>query len=388
MYSRVNSNLLEDRLDAEFYSLEQIKNHKTLQDYGVIPLSAYCNGINVGYTGELTSVYRDQGTTLYRVSDINGIFLSNDDVNYVPDDFAANNSQIWIRDNDIVFAAVGNTIGKVALKTVSMPDGVCSRALMIARPLTDKIDSSFLIAYLATKYAQKSLLRGISGSAQPVLNTPLIANLPVITAESLSQKYIGDKVRQAEQLGAWAKRLEQVSSFMFANALAELGYKQKKSTKIVRTKLEDRLDPAFYDEKFSFFDESWFKINSEPLKQFIESGSYGVLPSSNSYGKGNVRFIRATDLKNANIDPTCFTYVPEEEVADKAKVSKGDILMEIKGAISTCELAESHLAGTYINGSIFRFTPKGINNAYLAYFLSSTIKELYCERVSVNNIIS
>ncbi|HBS1954989.1 TPA: restriction endonuclease subunit S, partial [Klebsiella pneumoniae] len=376
------------RLDAEFYSLEQIKNHKTLQDYGVIPLSAYCNGINVGYTGELTSVYRDQGTTLYRVSDINGIFLSNDDVNYVPDDFAANNSQIWIRDNDIVFAAVGNTIGKVALKTVSMPDGVCSRALMIARPLTDKIDSSFLIAYLATKYAQKSLLRGISGSAQPVLNTPLIANLPVITAESLSQKYIGDKVRQAEQLGAWAKRLEQVSSFMFANALAELGYKQKKSTKIVRTKLEDRLDPAFYDEKFSFFDESWFKINSEPLKQFIESGSYGVLPSSNSYGKGNVRFIRATDLKNANIDPTCFTYVPEEEVADKAKVSKGDILMEIKGAISTCELAESHLAGTYINGSIFRFTPKGINNAYLAYFLSSTIKELYCERVSVNNIIS
>ncbi|HFT3211307.1 hypothetical protein [Klebsiella pneumoniae] len=154
MYSRVNSNLLEDRLDAEFYSLEQIKNHKTLQDYGVIPLSAYCNGINVGYTGELTSVYRDQGTTLYRVSDINGIFLSNDDVNYVPDDFAANNSQIWIRDNDIVFAAVGNTIGKVALKTVSMPDGVCSRALMIARPLTDKIDSSFLIAYLATKYAQ------------------------------------------------------------------------------------------------------------------------------------------------------------------------------------------------------------------------------------------
>lgn len=388
MYSRVNSNLLEDRLDAEFYSLEQIKNHKTLQDYGVIPLSAYCNGINVGYTGELTSVYRDQGTTLYRVSDINGIFLSNDDVNYVPDDFAANNSQIWIRDNDIVFAAVGNTIGKVALKTVSMPDGVCSRALMIARPLTDKIDSSFLIAYLATKYAQKSLLRGISGSAQPVLNTPLIANLPVITAESLSQKYIGDKVRQAEQLGAWAKRLEQVSSFMFANALAELGYKQKKSTKIVRTKLEDRLDPAFYDEKFSFFYESWFKINSEPLKQFIESGSYGVLPSSNSYGKGNVRFIRATDLKNANIDPTCFTYVPEEEVADKAKVSKGDILMEIKGAISTCELAESHLAGTYINGSIFRFTPKGINNAYLAYFLSSTIKELYCERVSVNNIIS
>ncbi|EPQ2325073.1 TPA: restriction endonuclease subunit S [Klebsiella pneumoniae] len=248
MYSRVNSNLLEDRLDAEFYSLEQIKNHKTLQDYGVIPLSAYCNGINVGYTGELTSVYSAQGTTLFRVSDIDGIFLSNDDVKYVPDDFAANNPQIWIRDNDIVFAAVGNTIGKVALKTVSMPDGVCSRALMIARPLTDKIDSSFLIAYLATKYAQKSLLRGVSGSAQPVLNTPLIANLPVISAEAVSQKYIGDKVRQAEQLRVWAKRLEnRVQSFhsQFIPDQLNLDF-GKKTRNVSSDRMTERLDAHFY----------------------------------------------------------------------------------------------------------------------------------------------
>lgn len=56
----------------------------------------------------------------------------------------------------------------------------------------------------------------MSGSAQPVLNTPLIANLPVISAESVSQKYIGDKVRQAEQLRVWAKRLYRIPAFIDA----------------------------------------------------------------------------------------------------------------------------------------------------------------------------
>lgn len=245
MYSRVNSQLLEDRLDAEFYSLEQIRNHEILQYYGVRPLSAFCNGINVGYTGELTSVYVNKGTTLYRVSDISGVFLSNDDVNFVPDDFASSNPQIWIRDNDIVFAAVGNTIGKVALKTTSMPDGVCSRALMIARPIEEKVDSSFLIAYLATKFAQKALLRGVSGSAQPVLNTPLIANLPVISAESVTQKYIGDKVRQAEQLRAWAKYVQQQAAVLLPAYINEI---QRHEAKSYRAKdiIPERLDSLFY----------------------------------------------------------------------------------------------------------------------------------------------
>ncbi|HAN2106381.1 TPA: restriction endonuclease subunit S [Escherichia coli] len=334
MYSRVNSNLLEDRLDAEFYSLEQIKNHKILQDYGVIPLSAYCNGINVGYTGELTSVYRAQGTTLFRVSDIDGIFLSNDDVNYVPDDFAANNPQIWIRDNDIVFAAVGNTIGKVALKTVSMPDGVCSRALMIARPLTDKIDSSFLIAYLATKYAQKSLLRGVSGSAQPVLNTPLIANLPVISAESVSQKYIGDKIRQAERLRAWAKRLERSLDAFIEHFQPEKKEYKKLFSRVPNNLLTNMLTATTYRERYI--------SNQKNLKAIsrIQPISYYLSSITNGYDERNeidngLPYVKVANVRAGYIDLKNTPRVRLSALTDasaKQKPEKGDLLLTRKGS--------------------------------------------------------
>lgn len=384
MYSRVNSNLLEDRLDAEFYSLEQIKNHKTLQDYGVIPLSAYCNGINVGYTGELTSVYRAQGTTLFRVSDIDGIFLSNDDVNYVPDDFAANNPQIWIRDNDIVFAAVGNTIGKVALKTVSMPDGVCSRALMIARPLTDKIDSSFLIAYLATKYAQKSLLRGVSGSAQPVLNTPLIANLPVISAESVSQKYIGDKVRQAEQLRAWAKRLALSIEDLLTSSDDYLSACRTPEKKITRPQLSDlsnRLDPKYYGNK-AIAVHRFTRKTGTPLAALIKSVANGF--EERSFIENGLAYITVSEVSSGRLDAQSAPKISKSiDVPQKAVIHETCVLVVRTGSIGTAVKVHALDKGCAISSHLIRLEFEDEETAAaVAVFLNSSAGKVLLHKIS------
>ncbi|EPP8232788.1 restriction endonuclease subunit S [Escherichia coli] len=384
MYSRVNSNLLEDRLDAEFYSLEQIKNHKTLQDYGVIPLSAYCNGINVGYTGELTSVYRDQGTTLYRVSDINGIFLSNDDVNYVPDDFATNNSQIWIRDNDIVFAAVGNTIGKVALKTVSIPDGVCSRALMIARPLTEKVNPSFLIAYLATKYAQKSLLRGISGSAQPVLNTPLIANLPVISAESLSQKYIGDKVRQAEQLRAWAKRLALSIEDLLTSSDDYLSACRTPEKKITRPQLSDlsnRLDPKYYGNK-AIAVHRFTRKTGTPLAALIKSVANGF--EERSFIENGLAYITVSEVSSGRLDAQSAPKISKSiDVPQKAVIHETCVLVVRTGSIGTAVKVHALDKGCAISSHLIRLEFEDEETAAaVAVFLNSSAGKVLLHKIS------
>ncbi|MFT5634883.1 MAG: type I restriction enzyme S subunit [Cognaticolwellia sp.] len=221
MYNRVDITSLSDRLDAEYYTEDQIQNLTILNSFGVFPFYKVCTSINVGYTGELTSQYTDKGTVLYRVSDIDGLFLKEDKVNYVPEYFAEENRQIWIKNGDVVLAAVGNTIGKVAIKSFHLPDGVCSRALMITRPIPEKIDSHFLVTYLSCKFAQKSLLRGISGSAQPVLNTPLISNLPIIQVNSIAQRYIGNKVRQAEILRPWEELLSKFSKFLVESLIQE-----------------------------------------------------------------------------------------------------------------------------------------------------------------------
>lgn len=333
-----------------------------------------------------TPVYSNIGPVCLKSKQVGEIVVSDFTDTCVDEKWAKRNLKSKVSTGDVLLTRQGTgTIGRAGLY---LGAGAYTNDSLFKISI-DKADSAYVCAFLSTFIGHRLIEKGVYGSTgQLNLSVEHVKRLPVPVFDQQSQKYIGDKVRQAEQLRAWAKRLEQASSNLFADALGQLGYKKKESNKIVRATLEDRLDPAFYDEKYSFFNEPWFIENSQPLKLFIEDGSYGVLPSSSSYGKGGVKFIRATDLKNANIDPACFTYVPEDEVVSKAKVSEGDILMEIKGAISSCELADAHLAGAYVNGSIFRFTTKGINNAYLTYFLSSLIKELYCERVSVNNIIS
>lgn len=258
MLSFVKTEILEDRLDAEFYTEDQIENLNKLKKFGILPLTDYCLGINVGYTGELTSVYSESGVPLYRVSDIDQIFLNDSNINYVPENFANEISNIWIKDHDIVLAAVGNTIGKVAIKSPLLPDGVCSRALMIARPIVKKINPYFLISYLSCRFAQKSLLRGVSGSAQPVLNTPLIANLPVIQINGMVQKYIGDKVRQAEQLKTQTEIAKKIPIFIDAilrNILPEnisVLFEKMKNDKVAALNiLKATLNMSNGDEKFS-----------------------------------------------------------------------------------------------------------------------------------------
>lgn len=389
MYNRVLPSLLTPRLDADFYKTEFISNEAYLRKFGVKRLAQLIDVKASGY-GVLPSSneYCDDGIPLIRGGDLSfGEIVS-------PSVFAPMNykdGKGTAQAGDVLILIKGACIdGPEGIARVKQENhghlfnGSCFRLAFDNR----EIDGPFFVAYSQSKFFLKQKKRQVANTGISYNDEDSIHGYLIPELEDSVKKYIGDKVRQAEQLRAWAKRLEQGSSKLFMDALVDLGYKEKVSKKIVRTTLEDRLDPAFYDEKYSFFSESWFIGNTQPLKLFIENGSYGVLPSSSSYGKGNVKFIRATDLKNANIDPTCFTYVPEDEVVDKAKISDGDILMEIKGAISSCELANIHLAGTYVNGSIFRFTSKGINKAYLSYFLSSVIKELYCERVSVNNIIS
>ncbi len=205
--------------------------------------------------------------------------------------------------------------------------------------------------------------------------------------DQLVQTYIGNKARQAELLRKWRKSIELAANRVFTTKTDEFGYVEYKSEKMGWATLDSRLDPVYYDKQYSFFDDDFFIKNSKPLTNYIYEGSYGALPASNSYGTGSCRFVTAADILVSNYNSQKFKNVPIEEVNKKAKISKGQILLEIKGGINYCVVASEVLDGTYVNGSVFRFTVKDINVDYLAYYLNSKFKNLYCDRVSVNNII-
>jgi type I restriction enzyme S subunit len=388
MYNRVDISSLSDRLDAEYYTEDQIQNLRVLDDFGIYPLYKVCTNINVGYTGELTSQYTDEGTVLFRVSDIDSLFLKEDKVKYVPDVLADENEQIWIKDGDIVLAAVGNTIGKVAIKTSHLPNGVCSRALMITRPIFEKIDSHFLVAYLGCKFAQKSLIRGISGSAQPVLNTPLIANLPIVKVNSIAQKYIANKVRQAELLKEWAKRIYSDVQRSLDQNIGSYDESISRYERVTHNFLSERLDQNHYQRNLL---DCHKLLITHPHVLLGDTSQFSNLTDGDhgnpQYGDGPI-YLRANEISNGLIEKSNVVRLDKlyaDKVSRSCWTKANDIIFSIVGTLGMTAVIDHETVGLMSRG-IAKITSLELPNYYVKAFFKSKYFSNQLIRHSVGTI--
>ena len=346
----------------------------------------------LGVTGTIAKDYVESGTPdaipYLSTKQVSGLYAYIDDAKYISKSADLEWKKCRVNDGDIVINKSGN-VGAAAIVKAQPYKYVNSVSDIISIEVDQSlIDKEYLVVYLNSPYGQKQLQRLSGGAIFNHVSLHAIPDIKVFRVNNVVQKYIGDKVRQAELLREWSKCKKNKLDLIFDKETRKLGYIEKSPKKYTRCKLDNRLDPAYYSSNYSFLDEEWFRNISFRLKNYIASGSYGVLPNSNAYGMGTEKFIRATDLPSVNINPKSYIVVPFEEVSAKAKVSTGEILLEIKGAISECQLASHYLNGYYVNGSIYRFKVQNIDAAYLTFYLRSFIKKLYCDRVSVNNIIS
>lgn len=389
--ARVTEQYLAERIDAEYYEVEHLENAEKFQiNLAAVALSNRFDVTKLSgfeYTEHFTKSELENGTIPCVMSQNVGhgslhlekcVKISENTHHFLK------RSKLNI--NDIVLsytgqyrraATVPGDIGQLHLGP-----NVCKLT-----PINSGIDSYFITTFLNCYHGQGFLDREKTISAQPTVNMERIRGLKIPDIQIMSQHYIGNKVRQAELLRNRSRLIELQSTEIFSKITDELGYIKRKPEKTGWTTLENRLDPVFYDKQYSFFKDEWFVENSKPLTNYIAEGSYGVLPASNSYGTGNCRFITAADIVEANYNSQVFINVPIEEVHKKAKISKDQILLEIKGGINYCVVASDILDGAYVNGSVFRFSVSGIGENYLAFYLNSKFKDLYCDRVSVNNII-
>ena len=77
------------------------------------------------------------------------------------------------------------------------------------------------------------------------------------------------------------------------------------------------------------------------LRSLMDDGSYGVLPSSDDYGHGDLRFLRAQDVGEFLIEANGEVLVPRHYANPKAMSHEGDLLLKVKGRNSwRCHLPE------------------------------------------------
>ncbi|WP_321946810.1 hypothetical protein [Paraburkholderia sp. J10-1] len=144
--------------------------------------------------------------------------------------------------------AMGGYVGRAAICPPHPPTANIGRhsARVVVDP--SKADAYFLWAFLTSPIGELQLRRQVTGSVQAGVNLEDLRVIELPSPSSLAQRYIGDKVRQAERLRERAWRLEKdVAAIHAKHIVLPDGIDfAKRTRRLAFRSLTERLDAHFY----------------------------------------------------------------------------------------------------------------------------------------------
>ena len=397
-----NGVAINDRIDSMYYRSSSIKDYQKIKKFSKIRrVSNYFDVSKLSgfeYTDYFTEESLKSGTVIALTSqNVMENQINFDNIIKIPFEIHNSLERSKIYPNDILLSYTGQY-----RRACTAPQNIeLHLGPNICRLRSTKlIDVHYVSTFLNCRYGQSSLDREKTMSAQPTVNMSRIRDILLPIPSSEIQKYIGDKVRKAEELREEAKRLKKEAEEILNDELEfktleeKLNKCKEKFLWIKPKDFDNRMDGEFYKIDFIINNEHIDTLKNKgvqvlDLKDIINKGSYGILPSSDDYGKGEVVLLRSTNIKEFLIDNSEVIKVPNVYYKEKVQVNQGDILLEIKGQCYSGAIATELKEKTIVNGSIYKFSvKKGYDNHYVLAYLLSKSGQLQKQQNLANSIIS
>lgn len=236
-----------------------------------------------------------------------------------------NNSIVKVNNGDIIVTRQGaGTIGRASI-FYGDEETYITDSLFLIRVDPNLIDSSFLAVYLRTYTGQRLIEKGVYGSTgQLNLSSGHLRKLPVIRFDKKVQKYIGDKVRQAEKLRKWANKVQKDINDQFFDNWSSFKKHSARSYKAQNDFLSElRLDSHFYHPDFVCLIDKVSQDGAERL------GKYCSL-IKDSWNK-NISEFAYYEIGGLNVSEGTINYeiTQTEKAPSRAKTAlkQGDILV-------------------------------------------------------------
>ena len=252
IYKQGVENLSERRIDAWHYQPKlQNQIDKIKQNIGAIFLNDVIDksrGVASGATPLGANYLKNGKVKFYRTSEVEGMFLDSEKAVYISEDDDEKLARSRLKAGDILLTITGAKFGKSAVVSDSHLPGNISQHSVRFHPKPELIDNYFLVAYLNSDIGQDVIWREAYGATRPAIDFPSVRALTIPKVNLVTQKYIGDKVRQAELLREWAKdTVRKVDSFHLTLVPKQdhLSF-DKKFRSVKSFQMTERLDAHFY----------------------------------------------------------------------------------------------------------------------------------------------
>ncbi|MGR5165966.1 restriction endonuclease subunit S [Vibrio astriarenae] len=244
---------LDDRLDAEFYNPEALRTIQRMEDVGeVVTLGSLIQeGYRVVYHGtdSINGLRQDQLLPFLSPTQIDKDgAISFENTDQLPKYYKDEYPKGLAKEGELLVEVKGN-VSKVAVVPSVFPNNLMvSGSLYKASINQSKADTHYVLAFLKSANGQVLKDRLTSNTIINYIAKDALYSIPVFKIPLLAQKYIGEKVRQAERLRAWAVEVEKgITAFhsQFIPAQKQLNF-GRKFRHVKANKMTERFDAHFY----------------------------------------------------------------------------------------------------------------------------------------------
>ena len=327
--------LIDKRIDAHFYSIKYMQYYNKLMKCKIKKMSLYniCSRMNSGPFGSalLASQYVDKGVAFIRPLNCKDYIVDIDnDVVFISKEDSERLKSSKFSSGDLIFTKIGNGIGDVAIIPQKIFECNISGNLMGVK-VKNNIDNYYVLTFLKSIYGQNQIWQGMMNSAKPKIDMDTLKSIVIPIPSPEIQKYIGDKVRKAEELREEAKTLQKE-----IDILLEVDMLLKEETDKVyniydskinwtnEINIEDRIDPNFYQKKYISTIEK-LGNNKVRLEKYVRI-------TKTRYQTGNInKYIEISSINNSfgTIDEVEELRPEEIPTSAKYQVKEGDILVSL-----------------------------------------------------------
>jgi type I restriction enzyme, S subunit len=205
---RSGPHLGSKRLDAGYYAPAHLADVDALRVWDQVPLEELRDRKAPIAYGALKPDGCGEKCRVAKFENFNGMFVRAEDCDPISEHMFIEfqRSQALVGD---ILIAIGGYVGRPAI-VQTIEEGLrlnINRHLARFRPDPMKIDPYFALAYMSSRIGGRQLTREVTGSVQAGINLEDLRLVSIPTPSHEAQKYIGEKLRQAERLRGESTRL-------------------------------------------------------------------------------------------------------------------------------------------------------------------------------------